>query len=160
YPRSVDGREPAPRADRVTRRSDGVCDPADQPDAADPRRDPAPAGDPAGGPPHARAGVHGSLDGWDLRTRPLSSSPILRRHPRDQPLSALEREIVPQPGERDDKAVAQPDQEIDVRHRPEQPGDEALEVGAAELDHGAAPADRGEVAGMAIAERRQRLPLE
>src|SRR5262245_33799939 len=60
-----------------------------------------------------------------------SSAPILRRHFRDQPRTALERQIVPEPGEGDDEAIAQADQEVDVRHGPEHPANETLEVDAA-----------------------------
>src|SRR5215467_3397955 len=70
-------------------------------------------------------------------------APLLGRHLRDQPRAALEGDVVPEPGECDDEAVAQPDQKIDVHERPEQPGDEALKVDATELYHRAAPADRG-----------------
>ena len=48
----------------------------------------------------------------------------------DQPRAAAEGDEIPEPGEGDDEAVLQADQEIDVRHAPEQPADEAFQLEA------------------------------
>src|SRR5262245_47804247 len=100
-----------------------------------------------------------SLPGYQYE--PISTSILpLPRHLGDQPRAALEGEVVPQPGERHDETVAQPDQEIDVGDAPEQPAEEALEVQRPHLHHRGAPSDRGEVAGVVIAERGPGLPIE
>src|ERR1700674_1951014 len=76
----------------------------------------------------------------------------------DEPGAALKGEIRPQPAQRDDQAVAEADQVIDVRQRPDQPGDEAAQVNPAEVDHRRLAPDGGEVAVVAIAEGRRRRP--
>src|SRR3954468_6296553 len=43
----------------------------------------------------------------------------------DQPGTALERQIGPRPAQRDDEAVADADQEVDVRDAPHQPAEKA-----------------------------------
>src|SRR3954466_2752808 len=43
----------------------------------------------------------------------------------DQPRATLERDVVPEPRERDDEAVLHSDQEVDVGHAPEQPSHKA-----------------------------------
>ncbi len=81
---------------------------------------------------------------------------LLRRHARDQPRAALEGHVVPQPGERHHETVPDLDQEEDVDDAPEQPAEEAAQLQAAELHHRGAPSDGGEIALVAIAERRRR----
>src|SRR5215468_10702005 len=103
------------------------------------------------------------LSGWCGLSLPSHryesiSTPLLRWHVGDQPRAALEGEVIPQPSERDDETIAQPDQEIDVGDAPEQPAEEALEVQRPHLHHRGAPSDRGEVAGVVIAERGPGLP--
>ena len=77
----------------------------------------------------------------------------LRVGPGDQPRAALERDVVPRPVERHDDAVAEADEEVDVRDAPQQPGEEAGERQPAELDDGALAPDGRERAGILEAER-------
>jgi hypothetical protein len=53
--------------------------------------------------------------------------PVMSRVP------ALKCDVVPAPVHRNDPAVPEADQEIDVRHAPEDPGNEARELDLAEL---------------------------
>src|ERR1700730_3999250 len=78
-----------------------------------------------------------------------SSPRYLRRHLGDKSCAALESDVVPQPGECDDEAIACRDQEIDVHHAPEQPAKEAGELDPAELHHRGLAADGGEGSGQA-----------
>src|SRR5258707_9202162 len=87
-----------------------------------------------------------------------ASPSVRRRHLRDQPHAALEGDVIPQPGERHDEAVADLDQEIDVHQAPEQPAEEAGELEPAELHHGRMAADGREIALVAIVERRPQRP--
>ena len=66
------------------------------------------------------------------------------RHAGDQPRGALEREVIPQPRNRDHEAVAEADQVIDVRDAPHQPREEALQPEAAHLNDRALAPDGGE----------------
>src|SRR5262249_9123169 len=72
------------------------------------------------------------------------------RHPRDKACATLKREVIPKPVESDDKAVAQPDQKIDVREAPEDPAYKASQLQAAKFDDGGPPADRREVTEMHV----------
>ena len=72
--------------------------------------------------------------------------PLRRRHLGDQSCAALEGDVVPQPDECDNEAIAYLDQEIDVHHAPEQPAKEAGELEPAELHHRGVAADGGEIA--------------
>src|SRR5215831_17223045 len=83
------------------------------------------------------------------------SSRVVASYFGDEPGAALEGDVVPQPDERDQEAVADLDQEEDVDHAPEQPAEEAGQLDAAELHHGGVAADGGEVALVAVAERRR-----
>ncbi len=74
---------------------------------------------------------------------------------------ALESPIGPGPFDQHHEAVAKPDQEVDVREKPEQPGRVAAEAQRAErrhaeLDHRRAASDGGEIAVVGVAERAGR----
>src|SRR5262249_22584704 len=73
----------------------------------------------------------------------------------DQAAAALECDIAPRPIERDDESVAEADQEIDVGHAPQHPGDQPGHPEPAELRDRARASDGGERAVVAIAERRR-----
>src|SRR5262245_11875636 len=77
----------------------------------------------------------------------------------DQPAAALERDVAPRPVERDRKPVLEADQKIDVRHAPQQPGEESGELELAELRDGAFAPDGRERAEIAIAEGRDGAAL-
>src|SRR5688572_29150779 len=74
----------------------------------------------------------------------------------DEARVALEGEVAPQPLQGDGEAAAEADEEPDVGGRPEQPGQVAAELDAADLHDRAAAADRREVAEIAVAEGRHR----
>src|SRR4051812_5466698 len=57
------------------------------------------------------------------------------------------------PVDHHDDAVAEVDEEVDVRDQPDEPGDEARQMEAAEHRHGRGAPDGGELAVVAIAER-------
>src|SRR6266699_440721 len=73
-----------------------------------------------------------------------------------QARAALIGQVRPQPIGRDGDAVAKADQEIDMRQAPHQPGNPAGQGEPAEIDDRFPAADRGEVAEVAVAERRRR----
>ncbi len=77
----------------------------------------------------------------------LPSGPI-----HDEAGATLMREVVPHPRERHDSSVAQADQEVDMRHAPEHPADEAFQVHMIELHHSRLAPDRGKVPMMPVAE--------
>src|SRR5215467_16341690 len=83
----------------------------------------------------------------------VASSPLAIRRIRNQTRAALKGEVVPEPVEGDDKAVAQSDQKIDVRDAPEHPADESLQLQRSEFYDRGATADRREVAKMHVLER-------
>ena len=56
--------------------------------------------------------------------------------------AALERDIGPHPIERDDDAVAEADQEIDVHDAPDEPGEPAAQAQPAEIHHRGLAPDR------------------
>src|SRR5277367_6158125 len=91
-----------------------------------------------------------------LRPRKRSRSLHLSAPPRDEPRAALVTRVNPQPVDRDTQAIADPNQKVDVGEAPEPPGERALELDPAEVDHRAPLADRGEVASMLIMEGRRR----
>src|SRR5439155_12726296 len=73
----------------------------------------------------------------------------------DQLRAASERDVVEQPLQRDQQAVARADQKIDVRHAPDQPGQPALHAYAPEVDHGGVAANRRQGTVVPVAERRR-----
>src|ERR1700745_2292801 len=73
---------------------------------------------------------------------------------RDQPRRALITCVDPEPAERDAQAVAQPDQEVDVRDAPDPPGQRAAQLEATEIDYRLPLADLRQAAGVLVTERR------
>src|SRR6185437_12733129 len=59
----------------------------------------------------------------------------------NQTRGALIAHIIPQPAHRHGEAVAHPNQEIDVGHAPDPPGEGAAQLEAAEIDDGLPLAD-------------------
>src|SRR5712692_750251 len=92
----------------------------------------------------------------------LQSDRLLDRlvRPGNQPLTALERRVGPQPVEQHREAVAVADQEIDVDDAPQQPGDPAAYPEAAEIGDRDLASDRRHAAGLAVAERRNGAAFE
>src|SRR5260370_15591685 len=75
----------------------------------------------------------------------------------DQSRAALERDVIPAPVQRDRKAAAKPDQEINVSQAPQQPCSKARQLDPAEFGDGAFSADRRHRAEVAIVERLRRM---
>src|SRR5579883_3129610 len=68
----------------------------------------------------------------------------------NDPRAPLEGQIIPKPAQRDYKPVAHPDEKINMRHAPENPGRKPGQMEAADPHNGRLPADGGEVAVMAV----------
>lgn len=71
----------------------------------------------------------------------------------DEAGSTLEGEIVPEPTERDNEAVPDSDQEINVCQAPKEPSKNARQVEATECHHGCFAPYRGRIAVVPILER-------
>src|SRR5689334_25205625 len=84
-----------------------------------------------------------------------SSAPASRWHLGNQSCTALKGDVLPQPGECDDEAVACLDEKIDVHHAPEQPAEETCELEPPELDHRGLTPNGGEVTHVPISEWRR-----
>src|SRR5262249_16730030 len=80
----------------------------------------------------------------------VASSPSVIGRIRNQTRTALEGEVVPEPVKGDDKAVAQPNQKINVRNTPEHPADESRQFQRSELYHRGATPNRRQVAKMPV----------
>ena len=74
---------------------------------------------------------------------------------RDEPCAAAVGQVLPEPAKRHEHGARHADQKIDVRDAPDPPRDEAAQRHERKLDDGALAADRREVAGVAIGERRR-----
>src|SRR5262249_2176646 len=73
--------------------------------------------------------------------------------PGDQPSAALICQVRPEPVDRHRRAVAEADQEVDVRHAPGQPGNAAGQPNSTEIDDRLATPDRRQIAEITVAER-------
>src|SRR5258708_30625326 len=78
----------------------------------------------------------------------------------NQPRGALIAHVNPQPAQRDAEAVAQADQEIDVRDAPDPPCKGAAQLDAPEIDDCLALADLRQAAGMLVTERSERTAAQ
>ena len=74
----------------------------------------------------------------------------------DEPRAAPEEHVAVDPGGQHGEAVAKADQHRDVQRHPGEPGEQAAEAQATDLDHRARLADRGHGAEVAVAKRRRR----
>ena len=88
--------------------------------------------------------------------RPARPRSVRVHRPRDQPRAASVGQVLPEPAQRYDHGARHADQEVDVREAPDPPREPAAQREERKLDHRALPADRREVAGVAIDERRRR----
>ena len=79
---------------------------------------------------------------------------------RDQPLAAAVGDEADHPAGEDEQPVLEADQVEEVHDQPGDPGEQAAELEALEVGDGLAAADRGEVALVAVVERRRLLPGE
>src|SRR5918999_4635604 len=76
----------------------------------------------------------------------------------DQPGTPLEGQIIPDPGECDEQAVAGPDQEVDLGGAPQHPSDPTAEPHPAEIGDRRLSSDGRQVAEVPVAERLGGLP--
>src|SRR2546430_17015502 len=72
---------------------------------------------------------------------------------RDQSRGPLVEEVVPRPVHQHEQLVPEPDELDDVHDQPDDPGRESLERDSAEVGDRGVAADRGERAGILVAER-------
>jgi hypothetical protein len=77
-----------------------------------------------------------------------------RRDLGNKPGAALECDVAPQPGDRDNEAIPQPNQKIDVHRAPKDPTNKTPELKVTELNDGGAPTDGRQISQMPITKRR------
>src|SRR6266403_5667999 len=99
------------------------------------------------------AACRAQIIAWIIRER-LNLPRHLAASLGNQPRGALIAHVNPQPAQRDAEAVAQADQEIDVRDAPDPPCDGAAQLDTAEIDNRLALSDLRQAAGMLVTERR------
>src|SRR5258708_38859900 len=97
------------------------------------------------------AACRAQIIAWIIRER-LNLPRHLAASLGNQPRGALIAHVNPQPAQRDAEAVAQADQEIDVRDAPDPPCDGAAQLDAPEIDNRLALADLRQVTGMLVTE--------
>ena len=97
------------------------------------------------------------LNGW---WRVRRGSPFSGRGGtlRDEPRAALIGQVSPKPLHADPQPLFEPDKQVDVHQRPQHPGEPALELPCAEIEHGRTAANDGCVTAVAEAEGRDRRP--
>src|SRR3984885_2529177 len=91
-----------------------------------------------------------------LPTRERLGSLYLAAPPGDEARAALVTHINPQPVDRHAQPVADADQKVDVGEAPQPPGELALELDPAEVDHRPPLADRGQISRVLVAKGRRR----
>src|SRR4051812_4219082 len=98
------------------------------------------------GHPVHRADLPGNID-W-LRTYKVFG---------DQARATLEGEVGPEPAHGHEEAIVEADEQIDMRHSPEKPGNEALELQASPMHDGGVLADHCQIAPAVEAKWRRGL---
>src|SRR5918992_1936151 len=93
-----------------------------------------------------------------MRCRTAGSSSV--RGARDQPGAAAAGGEADRPADEDEEAVLEADQVEEMDDQPGDPGDEAAELDALDVGDGGGAADGGEVAFVAVAERRRSAALQ
>src|SRR5262249_2695236 len=81
------------------------------------------------------------------------AGPVVSAAAGDEARAALEGHVGPEPGQGDDDAIAQADQEIDVDEAPKQPGEPSGQLDKTEIGDRCLTADGREAAAVAVAKR-------